>query len=180
MYRSLSSLGELKLFISFEQNDLDIAKWMEKNYTEEGYDVFIAYKSIFPGNEYENIIKNEISYRDIFIILLTSRALNSKWVEKEFWEARSLQKVIIPCKLTEVARSELRWGLEKMHYIEFNDKNDLIRKLDSLFKEVANQMYLEISNWDDPAVGAAYMRVHLSAFVRQFFRTKWEANIPSQ
>jgi hypothetical protein len=176
-FMSRSMLGGLKLFVSFEQNDLDIAKWVDKNYTEQGWDVFIAYKSIPPGKEYENIINNEISSSDIFIILITSRALNSKWVEKEFWEAKRLQKIVIPCKISEVVRSELRWGLEKMQYIEFTDKNDLIRKLDSLLKEVANQMLKEIARWDDPVAAAVHLRNNRIAFLRQFFRTNWEANI---
>jgi hypothetical protein len=104
-------MSKLKLFVSFEQNDLDLARSIDKNYpAEKGYDVFVAEKSILPGEEYESIINNEILNRDIFIILITSRALDSKWVEKEFQEARRLQKNIIPCKLSEVARSELRWG----------------------------------------------------------------------
>jgi hypothetical protein len=56
----------------------DFANCIDKYCREKGHDIFKSDTSLLPGDIYESVIMKEISNRDIFIIMITPAALESK------------------------------------------------------------------------------------------------------
>jgi hypothetical protein len=129
----------VKIFVSYSNIDgPDIADGISKLFSKPQYDVFISNINIRPGNLWEKEIQDNLENCDIFIIIVTRGVLNSKYVEeKEIPKAIELKKRIIPCRYYSIPITQLKWGLEQIQNIEFNDTPDLLRKLDAeVTKEV--------------------------------------------
>ena len=122
----------VKIFVSYSRQDADgFAERIRKRLGIE-HDVFIDVNDIKAGTVWTNVIEDNISSCDLFIIVLTHGALTSSEVEKEVLQAQRENKRIIPCThQTILLRSDPRskWGLEKIQGIEFNKEDDLAREL---------------------------------------------------
>jgi hypothetical protein len=124
----------VKIFVSYSREDAgDFAERIHKRLGVE-HDVFIDANDIKVGSVWTNVIEDNISSCDLFIVVLTHAALTSSEVEKEVLQAQRENKKIIPCthrsilfRSIEYARSN--WGLEKIQGIEFNKEEDLAREL---------------------------------------------------
>jgi hypothetical protein len=123
-----------KIFISFSTYDgNDIAKFVYKFCKKKGFDVFYSEKEIPSGNEWEQEIKKHLEKCDIFLFIATPDALDSEQVAKEVSEAKRLKKRIIPCKHSEINWSDLKkLGIDSIQGIEFDTKEDLMRKIGPL------------------------------------------------
>jgi hypothetical protein len=138
----------MKIFVSHHvAGARDIARHINKEYTRYGYQVFVSsqYDSIDLGDHWMEAVKNAISNCDLFLIIITHGSLKSDQVKDEFLEAKRLQKRIIFCRYFEVKEKELeKWGLDEMQGIEFETKEDIIRKTESLvIKATPSQALLQ-------------------------------------
>ena len=95
-----------------------------------GHDVFIDLNKIKSGVcLWHTETKNFVSNCDIFVVIITPAALRSGNVEKEVRQAQSENKIIIPCLLRNVKRTEIKWNLDEIQGVEFNDKDHLVTAL---------------------------------------------------
>ena len=102
--------------------------------TSLNHTVFTDIGSINVGDIWSNIIEDNISNCDIFIVIITHGSLISPHVEKEVLLAQQDKKRIIPCvhrnvQLRGVGYANNKWGLEKIQGIEFNNEYNLARDL---------------------------------------------------
>jgi hypothetical protein len=125
------------IFISFSTSDGgDIAKHVYEDYKEKGYDVFYSPREIPYGHKWREEIKRHIEECDLFLIIATHGAINSKEVAKEIDEAKRLGKHIIPCRHDDIKWSDLeKLGIDSSQGLEFDSKEDLIRKLSKRFDD---------------------------------------------
>lgn len=105
-----------------------------KYWKNKGYDVFIDVNSIRIGEPWAGSIEKNISQCDIFVVILTSDALSSSYVEQEVLQAQKENKIIVPCINEDVEYNEVKWGLDGIQGIEFADEFKLARKLYSKIK----------------------------------------------
>jgi tetratricopeptide (TPR) repeat protein len=120
------------LFISFSTTDgRDIAQAVHDHYSKYGHRVFYSPEAISLGKQWSDEVMSSISGCDFFVIIVTFGALLSTEVEIEFLEASRLGKRIVPCRSREVPWTDLKWGLNSIQGIEFENPFDLIRKIDS-------------------------------------------------
>jgi len=126
-----------KIFVSYSRSDGgDFADHISQHYQKEGNDVFIDQEDIVAGEEWSEKIKRSISNSNIIIVVVTRAALKSLEVEKEVMESIEQRKRIIPARYKGVSWNDLKWDLNKIHGIEFENKNSLIRSLDEvIFKK---------------------------------------------
>ena len=85
----------LRIFLSHSHEDND---WCDGFVNElRNYDVDIWYdrQSLDAGGKWVSIIENELTNRDIFLIILTPDSWNSEWVRNEFALALAAQKQIV-------------------------------------------------------------------------------------
>src|SRR4029079_19800330 len=107
----------------------DFAEKIYKDLSKKGHNVFIDINSIKVGEVWSNTIAENISKCDIFIIIITYGSLDSPYVEREVKQAQEEEKKIIPCIQRDIDYEKIKWNLESLQGIEFDDKFELARKL---------------------------------------------------
>jgi tetratricopeptide (TPR) repeat protein len=121
------------IFISFSTRDgEDIADHLYGHYKENGYNVFYSSKEIPYGSSWREEIKKHIKECDILLVIATYDAIDSQEVAKEIDEAKRLGKRIVPCRPKDIEWSNLeKLGIDLSHGLEFDNKYDLVRKLEA-------------------------------------------------
>ena len=122
----------MKIFVSYSRRDAgDFANQIQRHLSSFKYDIFTDVDSIRAGEIWSNTIKTNISNCDIFVVIVTYGALHSPHVEREVLQAQKEKKTIIPCFHRSVIDSDIKWGLDKIQGVEFDDKYELARNLHS-------------------------------------------------
>jgi TIR domain/Bacterial Ig domain len=120
----------VKIFVSYSRRDAgDFAELIQRHFSSFKYDVFTDVNSISIGDIWSNTIETNISNCDVFIIIVTYGALQSPHVKNEVLQAQTEKKRIIPCFHRSVRANDIKWGLNKVQGVEFNDKYELVRDL---------------------------------------------------
>ena len=120
----------MKIFVSYSRRDAgDFADQIHRHLSSFKYDIFTDVNSIKVGEIWSNTIEENISNCDIFAVIVTHGALLSPHVEREVLQAQREKKKIIPCFLRGLNPNRIKWGLEKIQGVEFNDKFELARNL---------------------------------------------------
>jgi TIR domain len=121
----------VKIFVSYSRTDAgELAEQTQRRFNgSEEYEVFTDVKSIKVGEVWSNTIENNISNCDVFVVIVTYGALQSPHVENEVLQAQRERKRIIPCFHRSVIHSEIKWGLNNIQGVEFEDKYELARNL---------------------------------------------------
>jgi tetratricopeptide (TPR) repeat protein len=123
----------VKIFVSYSHFDANDFAYCAKNLCERlTHEVFMDVESIEMGEEWSNKIKKEIQSSNMFIIIVTPMALSSIEIEKEVNEAKNSNVKILPCFYRSVLKNHKPWGLEKIQGLEFENKDELVRKLSSI------------------------------------------------
>ena len=93
--------------------------------------VLVDMGSILAGENWERALKELIKNSDWVLVLVTRNALRSTLplMEKEVNYAQSLGKSIIPCISEEIGYADLKWGLDKIQGLRFDNGPDLAKKL---------------------------------------------------
>ena len=85
--KSYPSAAEYNVFLSHSHKDKELAKGLIYMLAREGVSVYVDWADSElpekPGRETANKIKRVIKTSDLFLLLATDNALNSKWVP---WE----------------------------------------------------------------------------------------------
>ena len=125
----------MKIFVSYSRRDSDVAKQIHEYFEDPEYDVFTDVNDIQIGDIWSNRLEENISNCDIFVIIITHASLRSFEVQKEVLQAQRENKTIIPCIDENVGLDEIKWGLEKIQGIRFENSYKLSRDLYSRIKK---------------------------------------------
>jgi hypothetical protein len=129
----------VKIFVSYSRRDAgDFARQIHESLMDE-HQVFTDVNNIRLGDIWSNTIEKNISTCDIFIILVTHAALSSTEIEKEVLQAQKENKKIIPCIYRELKKNEIKWGLERIQGVEFDNRYELPR---SLYSKIGIDNYI--------------------------------------
>jgi hypothetical protein len=120
----------MKIFVSYSRKDPDFARQVYDYFKDSGHDIFTDVNNIKPGDVWSSTIENNISNCDVFVIIVTYAALSSPEVEKEVLNAKAQKKKIIPAIHNSVKYTDIKWDLNRIQGIEFEDKHELARSLD--------------------------------------------------
>jgi len=119
----------VKIFVSYSRRDAgDFAEQISETLEDE-HDVFTDIDDIEAGDIWTNVIEDNISRCDVFIVILTFASLRSSEVEKEVLQAQKKNKKIIPCVDRGIDINQLKWDLGKFQGIEFSSKYELAREV---------------------------------------------------
>lgn len=135
----------LDIFISYSQEDFSGGSRHIKNYISrhiQDSDVFLD-QSKTKGTKWRNEIEEALASSDIFIVVLTHGALESKEVAKEIDLARrDKERFVIPCKdnLLEIDWDDIPWNLSEYDGITFDDIEELGRKLVTEIKKIEKEL----------------------------------------
>lgn len=130
----------MKIVVSYSRRDAgDFANQIRRHLSTFNYDVFTDVDSIRAGEVWSNTIEQNISNCDIFVVIITDGALQSPYVEREVLQAQRENKTIIPCFHKDVIDSDIKWGLDKIQGVEFDDKYELARHIRSKISNLSGK-----------------------------------------
>jgi hypothetical protein len=117
-----------QLFISYSRKDIGFVRKLAGDLEAAGYDVWWDVSDLRGGDDWLRVIPTAIKSSDVFLVVLSPHSAVSEWVEKEYAQALSLRRKIIPIMLE---RSDVPFALNTLNYIDFST-NDYAGSLASL------------------------------------------------
>jgi hypothetical protein len=124
-----------QVFVSYAISDTDIAHRLADDLHRAGYTIWIAPESILPGEKWVTAINRGLESSGIFLLVLSPRAVESKWVRDETDAAIVMENegqvrvFIVRISASDVPRL---WGLRQHVSIEENYRQGLTELLRAL------------------------------------------------
>jgi len=128
------SLSEPKVFISYAQENSESVRRLEQELKSAGIKVWVDYHEIKPGEKTVNRICQGLDWCNLFILVWSEAAQNSRWVTLEWETAVYLDKVVIPCLFDS---SKVPIVLASTAYVNFQDFNYGLASLLNTLKSLA-------------------------------------------
>ena len=92
-------MAQTRIFVSHSSKDNDWARPFAAALTAIGYDVWYDETGLQGGAAWIASIQHEVEMRDIFVLVLTPEAWESKWVQDDLQLAIATRRRIIPVLL---------------------------------------------------------------------------------
>jgi hypothetical protein len=105
-----------KIFISYSRKDIGFVRTLAGDLEKAGYDVWWDLTDLRGGDDWLRVIPSAIETSDYIIVVLSPNSVISDWVKKEYTQALSSSKKIIPLML---ARSNVPFALNTINYVDF-------------------------------------------------------------
>jgi len=105
-----------KIFISYSRKDMDFVRKLAGDLEAAGYDVWWDITDLQGGDDWVNTIPQAISSSQYVIVVLTPASIESEWVRKEYTQALSLRKKIVPIMLTSCG---IPFALNTINFVNF-------------------------------------------------------------
>ena len=90
------------IFISYKSEEYNTAKWVRDYLEKCGLSVWMAPEDIHGGGSYAEYIPDAIENCKAFVLILSEKAQNSKWVTRELDQAINENKEILPFMIEKV------------------------------------------------------------------------------
>ncbi len=108
-----------KTFISYAWSNQPIAKQLQSDLHHAGVEVFVDYENIAGGDSLPERISTALDWCNTLILLWSSAAAQSYYVQQEWTSAFHMQKRIIPCALDATQLPALLRGRLYLHFSEY-------------------------------------------------------------
>jgi len=105
-----------QVFISYSRKDVDFARKLAGDLEKAGYDVWWDISDLRGGDDWVRVIPAAIAASQYVLVVLSPNSAESEWVEKEYTQALSLRKKIIPLLLT---ATSVPFALNTINYVNF-------------------------------------------------------------
>lgn len=105
-----------KVFISYSRKDTDFVRKLAGDLEKAGYDVWWDLSDLRGGDDWVNTIPAAIASSQYVIVVLTPDATESEWVRKEYTQALSLRRKIIPILLKP---GNVPFALNTINFVNF-------------------------------------------------------------
>lgn len=105
-----------RIFISYSRKDIDFARKLAGDLEKAGYDVWWDITDIQGGDTWVNSIPDAIETSQYMLVVLSPDSVASPWVQKEYTQALSLRKAIIPLMLE---ATRIPFALNTIQAIDF-------------------------------------------------------------
>ena len=102
----INSFETKDVFISYKAEEINEASWVKTTLENNGISCWMAPMCISGGSNYAKEIPQAIRECKVFVLVLSNKAQESRWVPKEVDKAINYNKVIMPfmienCRLTD-------------------------------------------------------------------------------
>jgi len=109
-----------QIFISYSRKDIGFVRKLAGDLEKAGYDVWWDLTDLRGGDDWLRVIPSAIEASEHFIVVLSPNSAISDWVKKEYTQALSLRKKIIPLMLE---RSSVPFALNTINYVDFTSSD---------------------------------------------------------
>jgi TIR domain-containing protein len=117
-----------QIFISYSRKDTGFAHKLAGDLEKAGYEVWWDLTDLRGGDDWPRVIPAAIEASQYVIVVLSPNSATSDWVEKEYMQALSLHKKIIPLML---AQSSVPFALNTINYVDFTS-DDYVASFNNL------------------------------------------------
>ena len=123
-----------QIFISYSRKDIGFVRKLAGDLEKAGYDVWWDLTDLRGGDDWLRVIPTAIESSQYFIVVLSPNSATSDWVKKEYTQALSSGKKIIPLMLT---RSSVPFALNTINYVDFTS-DDYAANLKNLLDAIGH------------------------------------------
>lgn len=119
------------IFISYKSEEFDDALWVKNTLEKNGISCWMAPMCISGGASYATEIPNAIKNCKVFVLILSEKVQESKWVPRELDQAINLDKIIMPFMLEDCAlKNDFAFYLTNVQrYSAYFDKEAAMAKM---------------------------------------------------
>jgi TIR domain len=117
-----------QIFISYSRKDIGFVRKLAGDLEKAGYDVWWDLTDLRGGDDWVRVIPDAIASSAFFLVVLSPHVVASDWVRKEYTQALSLHKKVIPLML---ASTRVPFALNTINYVDFTGE-DYAASLNSL------------------------------------------------
>src|SRR5262245_49456649 len=103
-----------QIFISYSRKDINFVRQLARDLEKAGYEVWWDLTDLRGGDDWVRVIPSAIESSQSVIVVLSPNSVVSDWVEKEYAQALSLRKKIIPIMLTQ---TRVPFALNTINYV---------------------------------------------------------------
>jgi hypothetical protein len=139
-----------KIFLSYSRKDIDFARKLSGDLEKAGYDVWWDLTDLRGGDDWVRVIPDAIATSEFFIVVLSPNSIESEWVRKEYTQALSLRKKIVPIMFTQ---STVPFALNTINYVNFASGD---------YQENFTNLLRALGYTDTPPVVTPFKRVQSS------------------
>jgi uncharacterized SAM-dependent methyltransferase len=137
------------IFISYARDDGgDLSRHLRGHLTKKSYEVFLD-SQLTVGSKWKYRIETAIDKCDVFVLIITARAISSNEVKEEYSRAMDKRKVLMLFKHSSVQIEDLPSVLKERNMHEFTAREELVRVFEEKFTEIDD---LLTSDLQDPQV----------------------------
>lgn len=104
------------IFISYSRKDMEFVRKLAGDMEKAGYDVWWDITDLRGGDDWVRSLPAAIEASQFFIIVLTPNSTESEWVQKEYTQALTLHKKIIPLMFE---ACNVPFALNTINYVNF-------------------------------------------------------------
>lgn len=119
------------VFISYKSEEFEEADWVKTVLEQNGISCWMAPECIVGGSSYASEIPQAIRNCKIFVLILSKKAQESKWVPKEIDQAINENKIILPFMLENCElKDDFNFYLTNVQrYAAYENKSNAIEKM---------------------------------------------------
>jgi hypothetical protein len=157
-----------QIFISYSRKDIDFVRRLATDLENAGYDVWWDVSDLRGGDDWVRVIPEAIEKSNTFVVVLSPDSFTSEWVRKEYTQALSLRKRIIPIMLR---RTAVPFALNTINYIDFTSEEQYAEALNSLLRDLgytgepvvpASTLLLRLRKYTIPIVAGVLILLSLA------------------
>jgi TIR domain-containing protein len=109
-----------QIFISYSRKDIGFVRKLAGDLEKAGYEVWWDLTDLRGGDDWPRVIPAAIESSQFVIVVLSPNSIISDWVEKEYMQALSSHKKIIPIMLTQ---AKVPFPLNTINYVDFTGED---------------------------------------------------------
>jgi hypothetical protein len=148
------------IFVSYARRDQEFAQYLLQALTERGRDVWVDWKDIHAGSEWDTAINDAIDGADVFVPVLTAEWSSSAQCKTELAHAAEREKRILPLLRRDLDPDSVPEAVRAIQWISFRNEDDAEAALTSLIAAIDTE--------------PAWLRHHTLLLARA---AEWEQNL---
>lgn len=136
------------IFISYSHQDKIAARLIAQRLLDEGLSVFFDSQGLVTGDNWNETLSRELEAADTVLVILSSNAARSKWVQSEIEQALAREKHIISILLDQHAKENWLWpllGRRQSFELDIASK-DIRDQLDHLTQTIRRSREFALTN----------------------------------
>lgn len=140
------------VFISYKSDEFDEANWVKRRLEAEGISCWMAPMSIHGGLSYAEEIPKAIRECCVFVLILSDKVRESKWIPRELDQAINNNKTILPFMIVDCAlKDDFEFYLSNVQrYEAYKDKEEALL---CLIRDIKNILHTDVEpNVEDNVV----------------------------